>query len=248
MVWDAEQDDYRVVTTQPGNASPFWSPDSRQIGLATNNAVVSIDLYSGAKRTLTSWPNQAGWITNGGTWSPDGETVVFSVGPVTVGQRLYGTSASGGKHELLFEPSDEEVGQGRGFFDPSFLPTVDGRQALLYAEGAGYPDIGVINLETGERRTIVSGDPAYGRPIYSPSGHVIYRDSHHRDRGRLWALPFSLERLEPTGDPFVIAESAGYPGISDHGMLTYGKPESTGTMQLTWRDRGGKRLGSIGEA
>lgn len=247
-VWDAEQDDYRAVTTQAGNASPFWSPDSRQIGLATNKAVVTIDLASGAKRMLTNWPSHPGWITSGGTWSPDGETIVFAVGPVTAGQRLYRTSASGGKYELLFEPTEEEVSQGSGFFDPSFLPTVDGRQALLYADGAGYPDIGVINLETGERRTIASGDPPYGRPLYSPSGHVIYTDRRYRRRGRLWALPFSLERLEPTGDPFVIAESAGAAGISAHGVLTYGKPESPGTMQLAWRDRNGKRLGSIGEA
>lgn len=242
MVWDAEQDKYRALTTGVG-LRLFWSPDSRQIGLITDKAVLTIDLESGAERTLAGWSSQLGWTPRGGTWSPDGETIVFSAGPTLVGKRLYRMSASGGKYELLFEPSDEEVQRG-GFFDPTFLPTVDGRQALLYAEGEDHSDIGVIDLETGERRRIISGDPRYLRPLYSPSGHVIYQEPG----GRLSAIPFSLERLEPTGDPFVIAESSSEPGISAHGMLTYAKPELPGMMQLAWRDRSGKRLGSIGEA
>jgi len=241
-VWDAEQDRYRALTTQAG-LGPFWSPDSRHIGLVTNKAVLTINVDSGAERTLATWPSQLRWTPHGGTWAPDGETIVFSAGPGIGGRRLYRMSASGGKYELLFEPSDEEVSRG-GFFDPTFLPTVDGRRALLYAEGEDHADIGVINLETGERRTIISGNPRYGRPLYSPSGHVIYQEPG----GRLSAIPFSLERLEPTGDPFVIAESATEPGISAQGMLTYAKLEPVATMQLAWRDRSGNRLGSIGEA
>lgn len=242
MVWDAEQDRYRTLTTGVG-LRLFWSPDSRQIGLVTDKAVLAIDVESGTERTLASWSSQLGWTPNGGTWSSDGETIVFSAGPALSRKRLYRMSASGGTYELLFEPSEDEVRRG-GFFDPTFLPTVDGRQALLYAAGEDHSDIGVINLESGERRVIISGDPRYLRPLYSPSGHVIYQEPD----GRLSAIPFSLELLEPTGDPFVIAEFSSEPGMSAHGMLTYGKPELPGTMQLAWRDRSGERLGSIGEA
>ena len=243
VIWDAVQDEFDALEVETG--AVFWSPDSGSVGLVGNSRVRSVDLLTGFERVVTSWPDKPGWFTAGATWSPDGKTIVFAAGPSWVGQRLHRTDAAGGGYEALFTPSQEEVDRGLGFFYPSFLPDFRGRQSLLYAEGVLFAaDIGVVNLETGERRTIVSGDATFGFPMYSASGHVVYNEAG----GRIWALPFSVESLKPTGAPFVIAESAGDHGISGHGMLVYGKPTPGSTMQLGWRDRSGNQLGLIGEA
>jgi dipeptidyl aminopeptidase/acylaminoacyl peptidase len=61
----------------------------------------------------------------------------------------------------------------------------------------------------------------------------------------LWALPFSLETLAATGEPFPIKENASYPSVAGDGTLLYREEEPV-LQQLVWRDRGGKKVGVIG--
>ena len=242
VLWEAVQDKYRPIGQVAGR--PFWAPDSSRLGVAKPDGIHVIAPDNGSERMLTAWPDRPGWFTRGGSWSPDGESIVFSAGPSYVGLRLYRLPAEGGSYELLFEPSKEEVEQGLGFFDPSFLPSVGDRQALLYAEGVPFAaNIGVVDLSTGERGTIVSGDASFNLPQYCSTGHVLYWETSDR----LWALPFSIERLEATGEPFVVAEAAGELGVSAEGTLVYGKADGDAWMQLAWRNRQGTSVGRIGE-
>ena len=79
--------------------------------------------------------------------------------------------------------------------------------------------IGVVSLETGERRTLMSGTSAR----YSSTGHIIFARE-----ASLWAVPFDAGRLAVTGSPVPVLEgvSAGAGGdvqfsLSDDGTLIY---------------------------
>ena len=69
----------------------------------------------------------------------------------------------------------------------------------------------------------------------------------NRYQSGLWALPFSIETLKPTGETFPIAEYVGGPSVGTDGTLVYLDFLDRGEQQLVWRDRGGKKLGVIGQ-
>ncbi len=64
----------------------------------------------------------------------------------------------------------------------------------------------------------------------------------------VWALPFSLDRLEPTGEAFLVAQGAGDHSIADDGTLVVVDVLGGGHQQLIWRDRTGAKLGEIGRS
>ena len=101
-------------------------------------------------------------------------------------------------------------------------------------------DIAVKNLETGEWELLAQG----AFPVYSPSGHIVYQTNRYESG--LWALPFSLETLKPTGEAFPIAEDVGQPSVAADGSLVSVDQFDAGQQQLLWRDRKGKKLGVIG--
>ena len=81
-------------------------------------------------------------------------------------------------------------------------------------------------------------------PVYSPSGHIVYQTNRYQSG--VWALPFSIEALKPTGEAFPIAEDVGAPSVTADGTLVCVDLFGVGQRQLVWRDRGGNQLGVIG--
>jgi len=84
---------------------------------------------------------------------------------------------------------------------------------------------------------------------YSPTGHLLYQKSQsYVLGGGIWAIPFDLDALESTGDPFLVEQSGEGPRVSRDGTLTYLTSSSqTGLRQLVWVDRTGQVLGPIGQ-
>jgi Tol biopolymer transport system component/tRNA A-37 threonylcarbamoyl transferase component Bud32 len=216
------------------SSAPFWSPDSEFVAFAAGGKLKRISVDGGPAVTLCSL---VGTIYEGGAWSPDGSSIVFSTG--TAYPVLYEVPAQGGTPKLLFEP--EKSAKGIGNQAPNFLPPEAGARSILFEVGS-YTDreIVVKNLETGERRVLAEG----AFPVYSPSGHILYQTAPFSPG--LWALPFSIETLEPTGEPFPIAENAGAPSVALDGTLVYVGLGGRRQQQLMWRDREGKKLGAIG--
>lgn len=72
--------------------------------------------------------------------------------------------------------------------------------------------------------------------------------------GSLMARRFDTARLEFTGEPETVARSvkgtdplrSGMFTVSDTGLLAYGNQSASDLRQLSWVDRGGKLLGTIG--
>ena len=219
------------------NARPlglFWSPDSQFIGFAVGTELKKVSVQGGPAITLCQLP---GRIWDGGAWSFDGDSIVFSSGSPPV---LHEVPARGGEPQLLFQPETSEKGPASN--QPHFLPVESGARSIIYNVGS-YTDreIVVKNLETGEREVLADG----AFPRYSPSGHILYQTAVFSPG--LWALPFSLETLKPTGEAFPIAENGGDPSVAEDGTLVYVDLLGGGRQQLVWRDREGKKLGVIGQ-
>ena len=214
-------------------AGMFWSPDSRFIGFRSGQELKRVPAEGGDPITLCDLP-QGYYI--GGSWSPDGARIVFSSG----GQ-LYEVPARGGTSKLLFEL--EESQEGRGGARPHFLPFSAGTHGLVYNfGGVSDPRLGLLDLETGERRELGPGS----RPAYSASGHLVYQSSLVDEKPGLWVLPFSLETLTATGEAFPIVEGGALPSVARDGTLVYLDRGGSVESQLVWRDRGGNSLGPIG--
>jgi len=229
-VRDVDRLEPRELAGTEGALRPFWSPDSRFIGFAAGGEVKKISVEGGPSITLCPLPG--GFF--GGSWSPVGESVVFSA---EASSRMYEVPARGGQAKLLFGP--EMTAKGSLNSRPHFLPEEAGaRSVLVQAGGVTASDIALKNLETGDLQVLAEGQD----PVFSPSGHIVYQI-----QGGLWALPFSLDALKPTGEAFPIVESGAFPSVSKDGTLVSVDLQGGRLMQIVWRDRAGEKLGEIGQ-
>ena len=234
-VRDLDREEPRELEGTEDAVRPFWSPDSQFIGFGANRELKKISAQGGPAITLCPFPE--GDLRGGGGWSPEGDFIAFGSGGPS---RIYEVPARGGEPRLLIEP--EETEKGNGHDGPHFLPSQAAARSIIFdVGGPSDRDIAVKNLETGERELLAVG--AY--PVYSPSGHIVYQTNRYQSG--LWALPFSIETLKPTGEAFPIGENVSGPSVGADGTLVYLDFLDLGEQQLVWRDRGGKRLGVIGQ-
>lgn len=216
----------------------FWSPDSRWIGFTVDEEIRKVPVEGGPATTISSLPiahRPAGF--KGASWSPNGESVAFVVGGPAAPDLVFTVPAQGGEPKPLFDSS--KLTQSKRINFPVYLPGEAAANLLLVANGSSGPrEVVLQNLETGESLPLPEGD----QPVYSNSGHIIYHIE-----GDLWALPFSLSRLEATGEPFPIAQDGAFPSVSDEGTLVYVGSTEPGLHQLVWLDRSGGVVGTIGQ-
>ena len=183
---------------------PFWSPDSQSVGFFADGKLKRVDIDSGSVQPLAEAP-----FGQGGTWSRDGVILFspFPPGPV------FRVSAAGGD----VTPQTEVVTPQQGHNSPHFLP--DGRHFLYFVRGG--PEVrgiyvGQIDDPSTRRLRDADSGAVYARP-----GHLLFvRD------GTIFAQPFDLDRLQFTGDPFLLAEQAasgspGPPAASAVGPIAY---------------------------
>ena len=90
-------------------ARAFWSPDSESIAFAVGGPdpeLKRVSIDGGDPTTLCNLPSRSPTTAlQGGTWSPDGERIVFSSDNL-----LYEIAARGGEPRLLFDPGDSREG------------------------------------------------------------------------------------------------------------------------------------------
>jgi eukaryotic-like serine/threonine-protein kinase len=232
-VRDIDQEQARPV---PGGArafSTFWSPDNQHIGYTSGRDLVKIHKEGGKPTPIVKL---AGGI-RGASWSSDGKTIVFSQSP----DGLYTVPAEGGTPKRILEHGHIER--------PSILDLPDVRQALLYQVGdTGRQGHSIMVQVAGEDkgRLVVASSSSNPYPTYSPTGHILYVDGTGDSTG-IWALPFSLSKLQATGKPVLIAARGASPQISQNGTLVYSDTPSN-RVQLSIVDRSGKTLSTIGDA
>ena len=235
-VRDLDREAARPLDGSEGSQrGPFWSPDSQFIGFAAGGELKKISVQGGLPVTLCNLSSQT-YLS--GVWGPEGSTIVLeSTGGG--GPTLHKVPARGGALKLLFERVKSEKGGGN--HSPHFLPAEAAARALLFDKGSrANREIALKNLETGEVEVLAEG----ARPIYSPSGHILYQTSPVK--AGLWALPFSIKTLKPTGEAFPIAQNVGDASLGNDGTLVF-VDVAEGQRQLVWRDRQGLKMGLIGQ-
>ncbi len=215
---------------------PVWSPDGRFLSFTNRGELKKASVRGGPIVTVCHLPETGYPVAQGHTWSPDGGSIVFAAGQPL---RLYEVAAGGGEPELLFEPPTSEADQD--FVYPHFLPNKDSGRVFAYAMRSEEKSLIVVDELDGQRRTVLSEGTD---PVYSPTGHLVYRRSSLL--AGLMAVPFSTRTLQMTGEPFSLAAKGFSPSVAADGTLVY-LEQRVGSKQLAWRDRKGKRLGSIGQ-
>jgi hypothetical protein len=223
---------------------PFWSPDNRFVGFFAQGKLKKVDVGGDPPVTLCDAP--AG---EGGTWNADG-IIVFAADDHGGLSRV---SAGGGAATPL---TKLEAGEKVHSW-PQFLP--DGRHVLYFALPKDQPSddansqgsleslraVYVTSLDAADRTLVLRG---VLRVLYA-AGHLLYlRES------TLMAQPFDARTLRPTGDPEPLAE--GVASNTGNGrtaltasdtLLAYRVGPVAGRQSvLSWFDRSGKRLGTVG--
>ncbi len=216
---------------------PFWSPDGRQIGFFGNDQLKRLDLASGATDVLVP---VATWGA-GGSWGPDGTILFATHGGFGIGStQAPGTQATRLPTRMAASPSGPNQ---FSFSHPHFLP--DGVSFLFYAQGMpAARGIYVGRLGSSATSRLVDSEAAGMFAL----GRLFFVSD-----GTLMAQPFDTVALALTGTPEAIAEGVPIGGRSAAALaasamhIAYRSGDAGSVRQLTWFDRSGNVLGTVGE-
>ena len=231
----------QMLTATEDASSPFWSPDSRFVGFFAGKKLKKIDPSGGPPLTLCDTAEDI----RGGAWGRDG-VIVFAPGASVATRLATGlqrVSASGGIPTAATVLSEGEAAH----VEPTFLP--DGRRFLYRAVKLGETGAGgifVASLDSSERTFLVN---ATSLNVALSEGHLLFlRET------TLMAQAFDTRALRLTGEATPVAEhiqSLGSPpfGIfaASDAVLVYRTASASPDSQLTWFDRTGKVVASLGD-
>ena len=227
-----DSDTFRRVPGTDGARQAFWSPDGRHIGFFAGTTLKRVPVGGGDPITLCD----VGY-SRGGAWNATGTILVGT----NYGAGVLRVSENGGA-PVPVTRLDAALGENSHRF-PVFLP--DGKQFLYFARTKADENraIYLASLDDSTRRkrllvtdsyVAVARDPATGRH------YLLYPKNE-----TLWAQSFDTARGELSGDPVAITEDVGLFSVSATGTLV-SRQTSAEQTQLTWFDRGGKALGTLG--
>lgn len=233
-LWIRPMDSIRVQPipgTEGATGHAAWSPDGRSIVRGSPSGFSRLDLNGGSPQPLGSVPGvlMPAWGSTG---------VILFTGRQDPGA-LYQIPASGGEAKPAMAAGGSE-------YFPSFLP--DGRRFLYRVFSEANPGIYLGALDSKEGKRIGPGSSA----LFVPPSWLLYV------RGStLVAQSFDPDKATLSGDAIPIAEqvaivAAGGPSggafsVSQNGVLAYRRALPPTSTELTWYDRNGKKLGTVGE-
>ena len=247
LLWARRMDDgqERPLPGTERARHPFWSPDSLFLGFFADGKLKKIDVNGGPAQTLCNAPNE-----RGASWNTEG-IILFG----SLGAGIQRVSAAGGPPVPVTQPAS---GGGVSHIWPSFLP--DGKQFLFASVTGSAEQNGIYGAsldapDAAKRLLPLLSNAVYARDhqgsglFSSDKGYLVF----HRE-GALIAQRFLPGRLDLVGDSFPIAERvsvspAGMSGdfsLSGNGTLVYAAGAGS-QYQLTWRDRSGRNLGTVGD-
>jgi len=235
-VRELDQAEARTLVGTEGARDAFWSPDGREIAFFKDDALYRVTFDGGGLQVIAqTGPAVAG---AGGCWGRGGQ-IVYSLGHTP----LFEVSARGGEPRVLLAP-DAAKGEDH-FHGCAFLP--GGHAFVWIVHPRDAPPDTLALFDGGPRRVLLraSGEDL-SHPSFSPSGHIVFgrRGAGHDG---VWALPFSVARLEPTGVPLLVAPGATLPSAAADGSLLYVPARPHRPTRLVWVSRSGRSEGTAVE-
>ncbi len=223
----------QLMPGSEGARYPFWSPDGRYVAFYSQGKLRKVVASGGPPQILCDAPDG-----RGGTWNRDG-VILYSTDDGG-GFAIRRVAATGGASAVA-----AKAPRGLSRY-PVFLP--DGRHFLYVVTRASAEENGVYftSLDGKDNRRIL---PDETTAIFA-SGHLLFVREN-----TLMAQTFEPEHGQLSGDPVPIASNVSLTSnviyapltASATGVLVY---ETGGTVlgnnQLTWYDRAGKILGTVG--
>ncbi len=188
--------DGQAATLVPGSTNgvwPFWSPDGRTLGFSSGGQMLSIELASGATRTLcpTNAPDpKAAWASTG--------VILFQHDDA-----IYRTDALGSECRPVLS---DELASGRQTA-PAAFP--DGRRFVFQDSRL---DFHVVDLATGAQRRWI--EHAFDVRIVAPHWAIYASSPVGNDvpTPRLLVQRFDPETLDLLGTPAVLLPAVVAPG------------------------------------
>jgi Tol biopolymer transport system component len=225
--------DAQPVADSEGARSPFWAPDSRGLAFFGKKGLVRVSVGGVGSESLAPATEQFG-----GTWGTNDRLLV------TLEQRggLHLIPATGGALQKVLAP---DAARGEiGYLWPQFLP--DGHRFIYFvlANDERTRGIYLSALDGRPGKRLVGSDAS----AILAGGDLLYvRD------GDLVVQPFDEAGETVSGQPSVlrknVATTASYRSAvtaSNVGSLVYSAGEVADVTELTWFDRSGKALGTVG--
>jgi serine/threonine-protein kinase len=221
----------REVPNSENAGHPFWSPDSAYLGFVIGKKMWKVSSDGSSSTAIADLPD----ILSGAgsaSWRSDGE-IIFTTGF----SGLMKVPAQGGDSSSMLDVGADEA----DFHDAQLLPD---RRGVLFVvhRSTGVDTIALFDGKT--RKTLLQLDgQRVSNPAYCRTGHILF--SRRLSNAGIWALPFSLDRLEVTGQPFLVVPDAAAPKVADDGTLVFGYGESNLPTRLVWMDRTGRIVKNI---
>jgi Tol biopolymer transport system component len=225
-----DQTDAQPLAGTEGATNPFWSPDSQSLAFFTGTQLKRIDIGGGAPRVLAN----TGSARPNGTWSSDG--VILFAREAGVMSRV-SANATGAVPAAATTLAPGQTGHRF----PHFLP--DSRQFLFYGRGPS-PGLYLASLDSPDIQRVADAD---GGAMFMPPDWLAFVR-----QGTLLVQRFDRVKGELTGNPIPLATNVTLTlngvafSASRTGVIAYRTGGATLT-QLTWFDRSGKAVGTIGQ-
>ena len=222
-----------------GATYPFWSPDNAFIGFFADGKLLKVPSSGGSVQALAT----VSLSPRGGTWGRQ-NVIVYS--PQTGGS-LWRVNADGSDAAALTETllAPDETSHRW----PVFLP--DGDRFLFWGghfskEGAR-SGIYLTSVSKGQKTFLIE---AWSNPGFSEDGNLFYVD----EKGRLTMRAVHLDEGRVSGDPHVVVDAVGFQpsvywgafAVSASGTVVSSASSAGSQSVLTWYDRTGKELGTLG--
>jgi serine/threonine protein kinase/Tol biopolymer transport system component len=227
----------QVLPGTEGAMFPFWSPDSRSIAFFTDDKLKRMDVGGGGPVTICG-----STLGRGGSWNQDG-TIVAALSYNTGLSRV---PASGGTPVPVTATDGVHYSSHRW---PWFLP--DGKHFLYIAVKHNAPTspetaVFLASLDGKENQLLFH---TLSNAIYA-SGRLLFERENS-----LVAQMFEPSSGKFSGEPQTLSENVEFDAglwrmnlsTSNDGLMVYASGTASGTEILTWYDRSGKRLGTVGE-
>ena len=218
-----------------GAMLPFWSPDSRTVAFFADRKLKKVSIDGAAEAQVIADAAGGG----GGTWTA-GDVILFASG---IEGPLSRVLASGGglAGVTTLDPAHRESGH----FWPQFLP--GGRHYLYEQLAADNSGLYVGALDSKDRTRLVGWTSMVDNtmPRYA-NGYLFYTQKQS-----LVAQRFDARQLKTDGEPVRLADGLD---VSGPGYSTFSVTDTTLAYreslrvpsQLTWIDRHGQTVGTLG--